>query len=200
MQIHHATRLLRETCARKHLAINTEESYIHWLIRYAAFLKTPKLNPPTTTEQKIQDFLTGLALAGVSASTQNQAFNALLFFYRHGLKQELATINSLRARRPAALRHCPAREDVLQLLAHVSDIHRYPTSPSIPAPLSYCWSQFHASPGREPSQPRGSLTVTWPLPRRYLTVDNFAANATREPSTEASVAFIACLQLLQSTR
>jgi hypothetical protein len=44
-------------------------------------------------------------------STQNQAFNALLFFYRHGLKHELGTINSLRAKRPPALRHCPARED-----------------------------------------------------------------------------------------
>jgi integrase len=66
-----------------------------------------------------------LALSGVSASTQNQAFNALLFL--HALKQELGNINALRAKRPAALRYCPAREEVLQLLAQLTDVHGYPT-------------------------------------------------------------------------
>ena len=131
MQIHNAIRSLKEACALKHLALSTEKSYIHWLLRYAAFLKEQKPNPPNTTEQKFEAFLTSLALDGVSASTQNQAFNGLLFFYREILKQHLGTINSLRARRPPALRHCPARDEVSQLLAHVSDIHRYPEKPAI---------------------------------------------------------------------
>src|SRR5271169_7032826 len=38
MQIHHATRLMREVCALRHLSINTEKSYTHWLGRYASFL------------------------------------------------------------------------------------------------------------------------------------------------------------------
>jgi hypothetical protein len=42
-----------------------------------------------TTEQKMERFLTLLATGGGLASTQNQAFNALLFFYRDVLKQEL---------------------------------------------------------------------------------------------------------------
>jgi site-specific recombinase XerD len=120
MQINNAIRSLKEACALKHLALSTEKSYIHWLLRYAAFLKEQQPNPPNSTEQKIEAFLTSLALDGVSASTQNQAFNGLLFFYREILKQDLGTINSLRARRPPALRHCPAREEVSQLLAHVS--------------------------------------------------------------------------------
>lgn len=82
MQIHNAIRSLKEACALKHLALSTEKAYIHWLLRYAAFLKEQKPNPPNTTEQKIEDFLTSLALDGVSASTQNQAFNGLLFFYK----------------------------------------------------------------------------------------------------------------------
>ena len=105
MEIHHAIRLLRETCALKHLALNTEKSYTQWLGRYAAFLKAPSPKPLVTAEHKIEAFLTSLALSGVSASTQNQAFNALLFFYRFALKQDLANINALRARRSAALRH-----------------------------------------------------------------------------------------------
>jgi integron integrase len=126
MQIHQATRLLQETCALKHLSINTEKSYTHWLLRYSSFLKGPKSNF-STTEQKLEAFLTNLALSGVSASTQNQAFNALLFFYRDVLKRELTSIDSLRAKRPAALRHCPTREEVLQILSLVADIYGYPT-------------------------------------------------------------------------
>jgi|ERR1044071_131837 hypothetical protein len=78
MQIQNAIRLMREVCALRHLSINTEKSYIHWLGRYGSFLKDPKLKS-LTPEAKMEAFLTRLALSGVSASTQNQAFNALLF-------------------------------------------------------------------------------------------------------------------------
>ena len=70
---------MREVCALRHLSINTEKSYTHWLVRYGSFLKDPKLKL-LTTEMKIEAFLTRLA-TGVSASTQNQAFNALVFVY-----------------------------------------------------------------------------------------------------------------------
>lgn len=63
----------------------------------------------------------------MSASTQNQAFNALLFFYREVLKQELGPVNSLRARRAVGVRECPSQTEVSQLLAAVRDIYRYPT-------------------------------------------------------------------------
>lgn len=127
MQIKQAIDLLRATCALQHTALKTEKSYTHWLLRNAAFLKGPKAKSLPTAEQKIEAFLTALALAGVSASTQNQAFNALLYFYRYALKQELSNISALRAKRPPGLRHCPAREEALRLLAHVDDVHRYPT-------------------------------------------------------------------------
>ena len=126
MLIHAAKRLMREACALRHLSLSTEKTYTHWLLRYAAFLKDPKLKS-LTTELKIETFLTNLALSGVSASTQNQAFNGLLFFYRSGIKQELGPLNSLRAKRHETLRPCPDRQDVLQLLASVSDIYSYPT-------------------------------------------------------------------------
>jgi hypothetical protein len=69
---------MREVCALRHLSINTEKSYIHWLGRYASFLMDPKLKT-LTAEKKMEAFLTRLAQTGMSASTQNQAFNALVF-------------------------------------------------------------------------------------------------------------------------
>jgi len=64
MQIQHAIRLMREVCALRHLSINTEKSYTHWLGRYGSFLKDPKLKA-LTPERKMEAFLTHLALTGV---------------------------------------------------------------------------------------------------------------------------------------
>jgi site-specific recombinase XerD len=78
MQIQHAMRLVREVCALRHLSINTEKTYTHWLRHYGLWLRDPKLKS-LATEQKLEAFLTQLAHSGVSAATQNQAFNAGAF-------------------------------------------------------------------------------------------------------------------------
>ncbi len=117
---------MRELCVLRHLSINTEKTYIHWLGRYGLFLKDPKLKH-LTPERKMEAFLTRLALSGVAASTQNQAFNALLCFYRDVLKRELGPVDSLRAKRSATIRQCPSHQEVAQLLSTVADIHGYPT-------------------------------------------------------------------------
>ncbi len=111
----------------KHLSVQTEKTYIHWLKRYGAFLQSTKPPPEATSESKMEAFLTGLARAGVAAATQNQAFNALLFLYREVLKQELVEVNALRAKRPPSLRYCPTQPEVHQLLAQVNDLYGYPT-------------------------------------------------------------------------
>src|SRR5271170_4107309 len=110
MLINHAIRLTIETCELKHLSLNTQKSYTQWLRRYGLFLKDHK---PATTELKIEAFLTHLATTHIAASTQNQAFNALLFFYRDVLKQPLGPIAALRAKRPATVRDCPTQAEVL---------------------------------------------------------------------------------------
>jgi site-specific recombinase XerD len=127
MNLQHAIGLLQETCALQHTSLSTEKSYIYWIQHYARFLRQPQPKPLTSTESKMEAFLTRLALQGVSASTQNQAFNALLFFYRIALKQELGNVNALRAKRPPTLRYCPDRAETLQVLAQVNDVHGYPT-------------------------------------------------------------------------
>ena len=102
MNTQHAIRLLQESCALNHTALSTEKTYIYWIRQYAGFLQQPQRRPLLTAEAKMEGFLTHLALKGVSASTQNQAFNALLFFYRIVVKQQLGNIQALRANRPVA--------------------------------------------------------------------------------------------------
>jgi len=126
MQLLQALNLLNETCAIRHYSLKTQKSYSHWLRRYSAFLKDPKFKL-LSPEEKLEAFLTRLALSGISASSQNQAFNALLFFYRDVLNLQLGPVDSLRAHRPASLRYCPDRAEVFQLLAAVTNVGGYPT-------------------------------------------------------------------------
>ena len=98
MNRHQAIEAVRDMLRIKHLAYSTEKSYTHWVSRYCRFIDT--LSGKLTSEQKVEAFLSSLAKANVSASTQNQAFYALLFLYRDVLKIELNDVNALRAKRP----------------------------------------------------------------------------------------------------
>lgn len=116
--------LLRNTIRRKHFAFSTEQSYAGWLVRFIAYIK--KLPPGLPSESKLESFLTTLAKDDVAASTQNQAFNAILFFYQECLGQKLSGINALRAKREATVRRSPSQDEVRQLLAALRDESGYP--------------------------------------------------------------------------
>ena len=105
---------LSNVIRRKHFALATERSYCSWLNRYCDFIQRLPAHLPS--EQKVERFLTALAKEDVAASTQNQAFNAILFFYKEALGTELKNVQSLRARRPEQVRRAPSRPDTLKLL------------------------------------------------------------------------------------
>ena len=94
---------VRMVIRRKHYSIRTEESYVHWVRRFILF--HGKRHPAELGEPEIASFLSHLAVARrVSASTQNQAFNALLFLFRHVLQKPLGPIqDTVRAKRPRKL-------------------------------------------------------------------------------------------------
>lgn len=117
---------MRNVIRMRHLSLSTEDNYVSWLRRYARFV-SERCEPLAKPEQKMEAFLTQLAQQEVSSSTQNQAFNALLFFYREVLKVELGKVNSLRAQRPVMVRTAPAVDEVKALLANVPDVGGYPT-------------------------------------------------------------------------
>ena len=92
---------VREVMRLKHYSIRTERSYCDWIRRYIRFHAMRSREDLSGAEPKIEQFLSDLAVNGhVSASTQNQAFNALLFLYREILHQTLENIQAVRADRP----------------------------------------------------------------------------------------------------
>ena len=65
----------------RHYSLRTEKSYVKWIRRFILF--HGKRHPRELGASEIGAFLSDLAVArGVSASTQSQALNALVFLYR----------------------------------------------------------------------------------------------------------------------
>ena len=93
---------MREVMRLKHYSIRTEQSYCDWVRRYVQFHQMHCREELVPAEPRIEAFLSDLAVKGnVAVSTQNQAFNALLFVYREVLHVQVGQIDSVRATRPA---------------------------------------------------------------------------------------------------
>jgi integron integrase len=114
---------MRDKLRLKHYAYKTEKSYLNWAKRYILFHN--KRHPKDMNSAEIEAFLTYLAVdLQVAASTQNQAFNALLFLYREVLHQELDTpINALRAKPTRYLPTVLTQAEVQELLKHLSGVY-----------------------------------------------------------------------------
>ena len=79
---------VRQVILTKQYRYSTEKSYVDWIYRYIYFHN--KQHPKNMREKEISEFLTFLAVERkVSASTQNQALNALVFLYKEVLKIQL---------------------------------------------------------------------------------------------------------------
>ena len=108
---------VREIMRLRHYSIRTERCYCDWIRRYLQFHAMKSRADLEAGEAKIELFLGDLAVHGqVAASTQNQAFNALLFLYREVLGQELGSIQALRADRPARLPTVLTPEEARQVI------------------------------------------------------------------------------------
>ncbi len=125
MKTEEAVQKLIGVCRRQHKALETERSYSGWLRRYCRFVIDQR--PAGGSVQRVEAFLTQLARQDVSASTQNQAFNALVFFYKAVLEEPLGNVEALRATRPERQRHAPSVRETADLLRTVRDVGGYPT-------------------------------------------------------------------------
>lgn len=103
----------------KHLSYRTEEAYIGWIRRYILFHN--KKHPQQMGANEVRAFLTHLAVDGnVAASTQNQAFAALLFLYRQVLQKPLGEIEDVvRAKLPKRLPDVLTKTEVNRLLTYL---------------------------------------------------------------------------------
>ena len=107
---------VREGIRMRHYSPKTEDSYIHWIKRFIFFHN--KRHPAEMGEKEIAQFLSSLASElHVSASTQNQALNAILFLYRDVLRKEIGYIDGVvRAKRPHRLPVVLTRQEVKTIL------------------------------------------------------------------------------------
>ena len=114
---------VRDLIRLKHYSIRTEQAYLGWIRRFILFHH--KRHPKEMGKTEIETFLTYLAVQeNVAASTQNQAMNAILFLYRHVLKQDLGWLEDVtRAKRPARLPVVLTVPEVQAVLARLDGQH-----------------------------------------------------------------------------
>lgn len=106
----------------RHLSFRTEQAYLYWIRRFARWCRDHR---DGSHEAKVRDFLTSLAReSNVSAATQNQALNAVVFLYRHVLSDAIADFSGFTpAKRTRRLPVVLSRSEVAALLSHVHGMH-----------------------------------------------------------------------------
>jgi len=106
---------MREALQTQHYSIRTEEAYVEWAKRFILFHQ--KRHPKEMGTAEIEAFLTHLAVKRqVAASTQNQALSALLFLYKAVLRQEIGSVDAVRARKPKRLPTVLTKPEALRVM------------------------------------------------------------------------------------
>jgi integron integrase len=110
---------VRQAIRMRHYSPRTEETYVHWIKRFIFFHH--KRHPAEMAEAEIAQFLSNLATEShVSASTQNQALNAVLFLYRQVLRKDIGYVNGVvRANRPKRLPTVLTRPEMRSIFANL---------------------------------------------------------------------------------
>ena len=107
-----------------HYSIRTEKAYWYW-IRY--FLRYHQMRHPLEMgPAEVSAFLTWLAVSRhVTAATQNQALNALVFLYGKVLDRPLGDIgDTVRAKRPARIPTVLTHGEATQIIALLQEPHK----------------------------------------------------------------------------
>jgi integron integrase len=114
-------REMRKLLRVRHYALRTEDAYLGWVQRFRGYLKRDDLS--TATEPEIRDFLSHLAIQDkVAASTQNQAFSALLFLYRDLLKRKVQFLEAERAKKPERIPVVLTAKEAQLLFQHLGGV------------------------------------------------------------------------------
>lgn len=118
-------RALEGACMTRGFSPRTYHSYLHWARRYVVFYKNR--HPDEMGCREVTNFLTHLAVTHhVSASTQNQALQALVFLYANVLNQPLPpnSIKAVKAKRPKYLPVVLSKAEVTAFFQHISGVSR----------------------------------------------------------------------------
>ena len=108
---------LRREIRLAHYSWRTEQSYTEAVASFLRYF--PRATPTDLTDAHVKSYLEHLAVErGVSASTQNHAFSAILFLFRRVLGHDLGNLSAtLRAKRVRRLPVVLSHEEIARLLA-----------------------------------------------------------------------------------
>ena len=105
----------RTIIRRKHMSYKTEKSYLYWIKKFIEHY--PDSHIQRWDREDVERFLGHLAVhRNISASTQNQAFSAILFLFRNVLKRKLEDVDALRAKRSQRLPVVLTRNEIQNIL------------------------------------------------------------------------------------
>ena len=104
----------------RHYSRKTLKTYALWTRKFQRFLCNKPPHDLSTAD--VRAYLTYLAVkCQVAASTQNQAFNSLLFFFRHALKREFGELRDVpRAKKSLYVPVVLSRDEIDAILAQLS--------------------------------------------------------------------------------
>lgn len=108
---------------RKHYSPRTEQSYRYWIRQYIFFHN--KQHPSTLNGTHITAFLNHLATKrSVSASTQSQALNALIYLYKQVLGMDVGDLQNLnKIQMPKRIPVVLSQNEVARVLSHMTGTH-----------------------------------------------------------------------------
>ena len=115
----------RDALRIKHYSPRTEDTYTIWVKNYIIF--HGKRHPKEMGIPEIGQYLTHLATKQqVAASTQNQAFSAIIFLYRHILHIELDELQlaALRPQRSKSIPTVLSKDEVKRLIANLTGTNK----------------------------------------------------------------------------
>lgn len=117
---------LRRKVRSQAKADSTADAYWYWTERFLRFAKDKRgqwVDPKEMGKRQVEIFLSHLANnENVSANTQNQAFSALCYLYRHVLVQPLEGVSSLRAKAPQRIRDVLDQSELVALFEGLSGV------------------------------------------------------------------------------
>ncbi|MEN8132354.1 MAG: integron integrase [Pseudomonadota bacterium] len=112
---------LKSAIQVRHYSPKTLEAYRGWTRKFQAFTKSKQ--PQRLCMEDVKGFLSYLAVdKKVAGSSQNQAFNALLFLFKHVLEKDFEQIEGVvRAKRKKYIPVVLSREEIDLLFDHLDD-------------------------------------------------------------------------------
>jgi integron integrase len=158
----------------RHYSRKTLMHYGNWSRKFQSYLRNKP--PDELSSQDVKAYLTYLAVnCKVSSSHQNQAFNALLFLYRHVLKKDFGNHKDIpRAKKSNYIPVVLSRKEIEAIIEHLPHPYKlvaqlqYGCGLRISEGCKLRVKDFNFDTGLLTVRGKGEKTRTVPLPQRLM--------------------------------